>query len=63
MVKDKLHSVMARLDRLYLEDGDDAFRDESEEERRAKLFRWGSGNRFQLAHVLTPSQHSQTDQG
>lgn len=53
MVKGKLHSVMARLDRLYSGDGDDALRDKSEEERRAKLFRWGCRNRFQLAYVLT----------
>ena len=42
MVKDKLDSVMARLDRLCSEDdGKDALRDESEHERRARLFGWG----------------------
>jgi len=39
MVKDKLDSVMARLDRLCSEDdGSSALYDEAEHERRAKLF-------------------------
>ena len=38
VVKDKLGSVMARLDRLYSEDeDDDALCDQSQHERREKL--------------------------
>ena len=45
MVKDRLDSVIARLDRLCSEDeDDDAVCDESEQERRAKLFRWDGQN-------------------
>ena len=45
VVKDRLDSVMARLDRLCSEDeDDDAVCDESEQERRAKLFRWDGQN-------------------
>ena len=36
----KLDSVMARLDRLCSEDNEDVVLDESEHERRAKLFEW-----------------------
>ena len=41
VVKNKLDSVMARLDRLYSEDeDDDALCDKSQHERREKLLGW-----------------------
>ena len=50
---------MARLDRLCSDDDDDddddAICDESEQERRAKLFGWDGRNQFQLTLTLTPS--------
>jgi hypothetical protein len=40
-VKNKLESVMARLNMLCSEeDGDDGVWDENEHERRANLFKW-----------------------
>ena len=39
-LKEKLDSVMARLDRLRLQGGDGGLGDESWNEQRAKLFEW-----------------------
>jgi hypothetical protein len=46
LLKNKLDSVMARLDRLCLQDDDDdddGLWDENEHEQRAKLFKWVLG--------------------
>ena len=47
-LKEKLGSVMKRLDRLRLQDNGDGLWDENWQEQRAKLFKWVFGISYNL---------------